>query len=303
MYSWMPIMGKMKEEGNKIIFKGEEQFIDTKKTGTTGLFICDKIFTGGTISADIKFTGVCELSCCDIVLYYDPQHRYTLNAGFSSSNWYSIRHRDGNGWRAHAFAGEDKVIEPNKVYRLKANMRGSLVSLFINNVEVIKANIPFALPQSQVGIFASNQDDIIIENYTITNEKAKVFVVTEFSSPSNEVYSEVIKNICNEKELSVLRIDEKSGPGLIISDINKAILDAKIIIADISSKNPNVFYEIGYAHAFNKPTILLAEKDTKLPFDISPFRTLFYEDSIVGKRKLEEGLRKHIDASLSERRS
>jgi hypothetical protein len=61
-----------------------------------------------------------------------------------------------------------------------------------------------------------------------------------------------------------------------------------------------VFYEVGYAHALNKPTILIAERNIKLPFDVSPFRTLFYENTIAGKKKIEEGLRKHITSALSE---
>ena len=100
------------------------------------------------------------------------------------------------------------------------------------------------------------------------------------------------------REFRVTRIDEQSGPGLIIEDISRAIQEAKLVIADISPVNANVFYEVGFAHALNKPTILLAEKGTKLPFDVSSFRTLFYENSIAGKKKFEEGLRKHIRASL-----
>jgi len=53
---------------------------------------------------------------------------------------------------------------------------------------------------------------------------------------------------------------------------------------------------LGYAYALNKPTILIAEKGTKLPFDLYPFRTLFYENSIAGKKKLEDGLRNHLKA-------
>jgi hypothetical protein len=56
---------------------------------------------------------------------------------------------------------------------------------------------------------------------------------------------------------------------------------------------------VGYAHARGKPTILIADRGIeKLPFDVSPFRTLFYENSIDGKRRIEEGLRKHIKAIL-----
>jgi nucleoside 2-deoxyribosyltransferase len=61
--------------------------------------------------------------------------------------------------------------------------------------------------------------------------------------------------------------------------------------------NPNVFYELGYAHALNKPTILLADinKRDRLPFDISGYRTVFYENSIGGKKEIEKKLRKYIE--------
>jgi nucleoside 2-deoxyribosyltransferase len=60
-----------------------------------------------------------------------------------------------------------------------------------------------------------------------------------------------------------------------------------------------VYYEVGYAHALKKPTILIAESPTQLPFDVSPFRTLFYENSIAGKAKVESGLKQHLEAILS----
>jgi nucleoside 2-deoxyribosyltransferase len=59
---------------------------------------------------------------------------------------------------------------------------------------------------------------------------------------------------------------------------------AKVVIAEITVPNQNVFYELGYAHALNKPTILLAEKGRELPFDVHGYRCLFYENSIGGKK-------------------
>ena len=73
------------------------------------------------------------------------------------------------------------------------------------------------------------------------------------------------------------------------------------MIAEITPVNPNVYYEVGYAHARNKPTILIADKTVeKLPFDVSPFRTLFYENTIDGKDKIERGFRNHLRAVLSQ---
>ena len=63
-----------------------------------------------------------------------------------------------------------------------------------------------------------------------------------------------------------------SVPGIILADIEQSIREAHVIVADITPRNANVYYEVGYSHALGKPTILVAEKETELPFDVSPFR-------------------------------
>jgi hypothetical protein len=123
-----------------------------------------------------------------------------------------------------------------------------------------------------------------------------VFVVMQFTAPYNELYSDAIRPVCERLGLVAVRADEKFGPGVIIKDIERQINEAKVVIADITPANPNVYYEVGYAHALQKPTILIAEGPAQLPFDVSPFRTLFYENSIAGKAKVEAGLRAHLEA-------
>jgi len=67
--------------------------------------------------------------------------------------------------------------------------------------------------------------------------------------------------------------------------------------------DPNIYYELGYAHAVNKPAILLADKSTeKPPFDVAQFRIMFYENSIPGRQSFEDGLRKHIEVILEKGR-
>ena len=79
------------------------------------------------------------------------------------------------------------------------------------------------------------------------------------------------------------------------------VVDLPLPLAQRVALSDRHFYEVGYAHALCNPTILLAEKGTRLPFDVSPFRTLFYENSIAGKRVFEEGLRRHVGASLQQK--
>jgi nucleoside 2-deoxyribosyltransferase len=94
----------------------------------------------------------------------------------------------------------------------------------------------------------------------------------------------------------VVRIDEKAGPGVIFRDIQRELEQAEIIIAEITPANPNVFYELGYAHALGKPTILLARRGAELPFDIQSFRVVFYDDTIGGKVEVERNLQRHLEA-------
>jgi nucleoside 2-deoxyribosyltransferase len=75
---------------------------------------------------------------------------------------------------------------------------------------------------------------------------------------------------------------------------------SEVIIAEITPVNQNVFYELGYAHALGKPTILLAERGKQLPFDVSGYRVLIYDNTIAGKRQVEDGLKKHLNSILHE---
>lgn len=300
--TWMPVMGRMDQRKDGIIFKGGKIDIPGQdQEGTEiGLFLCNRTFSEGSIAVDVRFDEVSPNSCADVVLFYDPQNRYTLNAGLTYQNLFAIRHFDTR-WTIHAAAGATNAIEAKRTYHLEASLRGSTVALKCDEVEVLRVVLPFVLPQSQVGVFGVDRTNIEFKNFRVSPVKPRAFVVMQFSAPYNDVYSEVIKTVCEEEEVDVTRIDEEAGPGLIIQDINRTIRESKIIIADISPINANVFYEVGFAHALNKPTILLAEKGTKLPFDVSPFRTLFYENSIGGKRLFEEGLRKHIRACLQQK--
>jgi len=291
----------MRQEGGNVRFIGEEIDHQGTPVSATGNLISDMEFNGGTISADIKFIAVDASSSCDIIFFYDNVRQQTFQAGISNEQLFGVRSWIGK-WQHYGGGGDSKQLEADRSYHIVVGVKGSTVNLSIDGVEVHSAEIPIYLPRSQVGLFCMSKSDIEIQNFKVRNSKPKAFVVMQFSSPYDEVYSEVIRSVCEAEGLDVLRIDEEAGPGLIIADISRAIRESKIVIADISPANPNVFYEVGYAHALNKPTILLAERETKLPFDVSAFRAIFYDNSIAGKRKLEENLSKNVKASLLERR-
>lgn len=301
--NWTALIGALKESKNELAFNGFKITPEKEESRAShAVLMSDQTFTGGKISAEIMFKSV-DLAFrteCEIILWYDPNTKYFLSAGLGGAfNMYSIRTYTTQ-WENHALSGFYTNIKENKYYQVEVELRGSRITLKVEGIVVLSTILPFVVPISQVGLFCISTNTIKIKNYKVHSEQPKAFVVMQFSSPYNELYTEVIKPICDEFKLKVLRGDETYGPGLIIADIAREINDSRLIIAEVTPTNSNVYYEVGYAHALNKPTILIAEKSIKLPFDVYPFRTLFYENSIPGKRQLEEGFRNHIRAVLTQ---
>ena len=66
----------------------------------------------------------------------------------------------------------------------------------------------------------------------------------------------------------------------------------------MTDRNPNVFYELGIAHALQKEVVLITQDINDVPFDLRHFRCVVYEDSIAGAESLTEGLKGTIEQIL-----
>ena len=94
------------------------------------------------------------------------------------------------------------------------------------------------------------------------------------------VYNHLIKPACEKAGYKVIRADDAKASHMIMFDILKNIVECDMAICDLSSKNANVFYELGLRQAFNKKTILITDGMTQTPFDITGFRYVKYSDSL-----------------------
>ncbi|MCK4247638.1 MAG: hypothetical protein KAX04_03775, partial [Methanomicrobia archaeon] len=119
-------------------------------------------------------------------------------------------------------------------------------------------------------------------------EKKSCFVLMPFKKEQNEIYKSVIKPTVEKNGYICLRADDiyKSTP--IMEDILESIKKANIIIADLTGRNPNVFYELGMAHIIKYPerVILLTKSDEDIPFDLASFRHIKYDNTMAGAKKL-----------------
>lgn len=96
----------------------------------------------------------------------------------------------------------------------------------------------------------------------------------------NRVYEHLIKPACQKAGYKAIRADDSKASHMIMFDILKKIIECDMAICDLSSKNANVFYELGLRQAFNKKTILITDGLTTTPFDITGFRYVQYNPNL-----------------------
>lgn len=133
-----------------------------------------------------------------------------------------------------------------------------------------------------------------------SNFLPRVFVLMPFTSKLKPVYQDHISKVVKKKKISIGRADDFFSNGSIISDIWSAIRNASIVIADCTGRNPNVFYEIGIAHALSKETILITQNIKDIPFDLRHLRIIVYEFTPKGMYEFEGKLSRTINAILKE---
>ena len=104
-----------------------------------------------------------------------------------------------------------------------------------------------------------------------------VFVLTPFH-PDHEKTFDEIASVVRNTGLRCLRGDEDYIQGDILSHILSLIAKARIIIANIDGRNPNVFYELGIAHAMDKTTIVVSRGIEQLPFDMRTRKLIVYRE-------------------------
>ncbi|MDL2243657.1 nucleoside 2-deoxyribosyltransferase [Bacteroidales bacterium OttesenSCG-928-J19] len=111
---------------------------------------------------------------------------------------------------------------------------------------------------------------------------------------------QVLKPVLRDMKFDIDCSHTVDKPGSITNTIIGLLLNCDLVIANLTELNPNVMYELAVRHAVRKPVVCIAEKGTRLPFDISDERTVFYNDDIHGAHELKEELKRKISACLEE---
>jgi|GEM_PF-734095 len=104
------------------------------------------------------------------------------------------------------------------------------------------------------------------ENSTVP--KPFVFVLMPFDERFNDIYKFGIKGAADDVDAYAERLDDQIFTEGILDRVFNQISKADVVVADMTGRNPNVFYEVGYAHALGKIVILLTQDSGDIPFDL-----------------------------------
>ena len=248
------------------------------------------LFDGGAITAEIFLT---RPDCRCQIGFGGPQGTEVFAGLNVFAAAYGIATLQNRKWEPVAWAGYGDKAPAEVWVDVAVHVAGSTIDLLVSGVKVCTHTT--AIQKSALTLLFQGDSPVHVRNFRVRSVRPICFVVMQFTDEFNALYKEVIKPTCEAYGYEVLRGDDFYSSGLIIEDISRSIREATLIIADITPNNANVFYEVGFAHGIGKPTILLSDrKRDKLPFDVSGFRTLFYDNTIGGKGAIEENLRKHL---------
>lgn len=125
-----------------------------------------------------------------------------------------------------------------------------------------------------------------------------VFVLMPFTEAHEAVYRDHIAPAITGLNLTVARADEYLTVNTIMSDVWNGLCGCGVVVADCSGKNPNVFYEIGVAHAIGKPVVLITSTPDDVPADLKQMRFLRYEFTPRGMRQFEVDLQRTVYRTL-----
>lgn len=128
------------------------------------------------------------------------------------------------------------------------------------------------------------------------------FVLMPFAPEFNEVWMDVLQAAGDPLGLQVRRADDIHKPGAIMQNIWGNIIAARVLVAELTDKNANVFYELGLAHAIEKQVILLTQSYDDVPFDLKHLRVIRYENTREGLGKLATNLQTALREVLREPR-
>jgi TIR domain len=125
----------------------------------------------------------------------------------------------------------------------------------------------------------------------------QIFLIQPFDKSSEGVY-ELIRAAASAANAGVARSDSLTRADSGVESIRSAIKAASLVVADLTSSNPNVMYELGFAQALGKPLLIIASSSRSIPFDLARVRVVIYD--VANPNEFVERLARSITQALKD---
>ena len=228
----------------------------------------------------------------------DPSNYYYAGIGAFGNKFHISRKLNGKQQNI-ASRSTSSTIEKDIPYNVTVRCEGSRITLLENGVVQVTAD-DNSFQSGHWGLRTWRTSGEYTD-LTLRTEKPRCFVIMPFSSEFNFVRN-VIRQTVESYGFRYDRADERFITEPLAARIQEQIATADLIIADLTGKNPNVFYEVGYAAAIGKRIVHIAQSAAELPFDVKHLRTFIYSNQMGADVKLREDLTKAVEATTGMRR-
>jgi hypothetical protein len=301
---WAFIEGIWEQSPNSLTFAGLADSDESDRPlFPRGIAISAFKFANGRVRTTIKLPQSDRSCAGSILLGFSSQDSSYIAAGIGglTKAYFVQEYANDTGWRELDTAGRVENLKRDHSYQVEVGVEGQRILLSVDGVKVLDHTLREPFNREQIGLYAHGKEPVEFGTVEILSRTSSAFVVMQFGPPYDELYNDVIKAVCSEFGLEAFRADDMNWPGVIIQDIVQGLTESHLVIADVTPANCNVFYELGYSHALNKQTILLADRKAEtLPFDIRSYRVIFYDNTIGGKSAVETDLRRHLTSILGQ---
>lgn len=249
--------------------------------------------TGSYTSEQLALTEI-GLKCVDDGVYLRERIRNKVNLGILQIEPFAGLYKKFEGSKLPASA---VLTDSIKEFDVKDDAAKEAVDTFIVNLRYL--NLLQVLAGADRIVSLDHVLDSVSEdsplpktiqtgsrsNSLVTDVTAKFETTAFYIAPIGEEHSEqrkhsdlflgtIVEPALEGFNLQVVRADAIESPGLISKQVIEYILKARLVIADLSFHNPNVFYELALRHMINKPVVQVMRSSDNIPFDVSHVRTI-----------------------------